>query len=588
MPSIIRGFFSKLLPPNSRFELWLRTNYHKLNSTSLAFKIKDWHSRISCKSCLDHEGSASLASLDDIGRQPKVSFILDLDKATPLEFAKTIHSIANLIGDDWEIICLGESTKFNRLVANSAEYHSKIKHLLTIEDNLLGQMSGEFVLFCAPGDRFARTLLLKFYEALNSSEDADVYYYNCGYAAPGENKKKLFFKPGEASPALLLSVNYFSRGLISRAALEKTDFHFNSKKPLLTQEYRLCLELQSEDFAFQHLPHVLVSQNELVTSGDVENQAAIIEHLEQQGVAGVVAKQGPSGTRFVWPTSEPSVAVVIPTLNNRKLLEPLVDSLLHNNYRNLAITIVDNNSTDPATISYFQEIRNLPRVSVVSYNKNFNYSEAINLGAANSNSDLLLFLNDDIGVSNDFWLEELVQWATRPEIGVVGTKLIRANHTIQHAGIILGLNRFAGHIYLNAPEDYSGLVGSVDWYRNYMALTGACQMVRRDLFEAVGGYDEAYLLAFSDIDFCLKVYEKGYSNLYTPFASLFHYEGVSRGYNTPPADILRGYQRIEGYLRAGDPYFSEGLSFQPIPHCQSSPKEKLLKAFEQRKSRYQH
>jgi GT2 family glycosyltransferase len=357
---------------------------------------------------------------------------------------------------------------------------------------------------------------------------------------------------------------------------------------LLAQEYDLFLKLQSEGFAFQHLPHVLVSQNELVTSGDVENQAAIIEHLEQQGVAGVVAKQGPSGTRFVWPTSEPSVAVVIPTLNNRKLLEPLVDSLLHNNYRNLAITIVDNNSTDPATISYFQEIRNLPRVSVVSYNKNFNYSEAINLGAANSNSDLLLFLNDDIGVSNDFWLEELVQWATRPEIGVVGTKLIRANHTIQHAGIILGLNRFAGHIYLNAPEDYSGLVGSVDWYRNYMALTGACQMVRRDLFEAVGGYDEAYLLAFSDIDFCLKVYEKGYSNLYTPFASLFHYEGVSRGYNTPPADILRGYQRIEGYLRTGDPYFSEGLSFQPIPHCQSSPKEKLLKAFEQRKSRYQH
>jgi hypothetical protein len=113
-------------------------------------------------------------------------------------------------------------------------------------------------------------------------------------------------------------------------------------------------------------------------------------------------------------------------------------------------------------------------------------------------------------------------------------------------------------------------------------------MVRRDLFEEVGGYDEAYLLAFSDIDFCLKVYEKGYLNLYTPFASLYHYEGVSRGYNTPPDDILRAYQRMDGYLRAGDPYFSDGLSFQPIPYCQSSSREKTLKAFEQRKSRYQH
>ncbi len=588
MPSIIRGFFSKLLPPNSGLELWLRTNYHKLNSTSLAFQIRDWHSRISCKHCFDRENSASLVSLDHIDRQPKVSFILDLDKATPLEFAKTIHSIANLIGNHWEIICLGESTKFNSLAEDSAEYHSQIKHLLTVEDNLLDQVSGDFVLFCAPGDQFARTLLLRFYGALNSTGEADIYYYNCEYAAPGEKKKKLFFKPGDASPALLLSVNYFSRGIIGREALEKVDFHFSSQKPLLVQEYRLCLELQRENFAFQHLPYVLVSQKELVTSAKAENQAIIVAHLEQQGINGVAAEVEPIGTRFVWPGTEPSIAVVIPTLNNRKLLEPLVDSLLHNSYRNLAITIVDNNSIDPATISYFQEIRNSPRVSVVRYNQEFNYSEAINLGAANSQSDLLLFLNDDMGVSNDFWLEELVRWAARPEIGVVGTKLIRANRTIQHAGIILGLNRFAGHLYLNAPEDYSGLLGSVDWYRNYMALTGACQMVKRDLFEAVGGYDEAYLLAFSDIDFCLKVYEKGYLNLYTPFASLFHYEGVSRGYNTPPADILRGYQRIESYVRAGDPYFAEGLSFQPIPYCQSSSKEKLLKAFEKRKNRYQY
>ena len=578
----------KVLPPNSRLELWLRTNYHRLNSTSLAFRIRDWHSRNSCKSCFDRENNVSSASLDDTVDQPPVSFILSLDQATPSDFDKTIRSIASLMGDHWEIICVGESPDFDRLVAESIEHRSQIKYLATSEESLMDQIRGDFVLFCAPGDQFAKTLLLRLYEAVNSSGEADVYYANCEYAIPGEKRKKLFFKPAKVSPALLLSVNYFSRGLISRKALEKIGFQFGSQKPLLAQEYDLFLKLQSEGFVFQHLPYALVSQNELVTSVEVANQTILIDHLERQGIDGVNAQQSPSGTRFVWPTNEPSVAVIIPTLNNRKLLEPLVDSLLHNSYRNLSIAIVDNNSTDPSTKSYLREISGSPRVSVIPYYKPFNYSEAINLGAANSQSDLLLFLNDDMGVINDYWLGELVQWATRPEIGVVGTKLVRANHTIQHAGIVLGLNGFVGHIYLNAPKDYVGLLGSVDWYRNYLAVTGACQMVRRDVFEAVGGYDEDYRLAFSDIDFCLKVHEKGYLNLYTPFASLYHYEGVSRGYSTPPEDILRAYQQMDGFLRAGDPYFSDGISFRPIPYCQSASREKTLKAFEQRKSRYQH
>ena len=588
MPSIIRGFLDKFLSPNSKPELWLRTNYHRLNSTSLAFHIRDWHSRISCKSCFDREDNLSSTLLNPRAEQPTVSFILSLDGATPSDFDKTIRSIANLMGDHWEIICVGESTDFDRLVADPAKHRSRIKCLTTAEENLMDQISGDFILFCAPGDQFAKTLLLRLYEALDASDKADVYYYNCEYAISGKKHQKLFFKPEGVSPALLLSANYFSRGLISRKALEKVDFRFDFRKPLLAQEYRLGLKLQRESFVFQHLPYMLVSQNELVTSARPENQAVIIEHLERQGMSGVTAQRTPTGTRFIWATAEPSVAVIIPTLNNRRLLEPLVDSLLHNSYRNLSITIVDNNSTDPSAKSYLQEIGGSPRVSVIPYAKPFNYSEAINLGAANSQSDLLLFLNDDMGVINDYWLGELVQWATRPEIGVVGTKLVRANHTIQHAGIVLGLNGFVGHIYLNAPEDYVGLLGLVNWYRNYLAVTGACQMVRRDVFEAVGGYDEDYRLAFSDIDFCLKVHEKGYLNLYTPFASLYHYEGVSRGYSTPPEDILRAYQQMDGFLRAGDPYFSDGISFRPIPYCQPASREKTLKAFERRKSRYQH
>ena len=245
----------------------------------------------------------------------------------------------------------------------------------------------------------------------------------------------------------------------------------------------------------------------------------------------------------------------------------MITSIIQNNHKKFSIQIIDNNSDDLSTLSYYEEIEKLDNVSIIPYNKKFNYSEAINLGVSKSHSDLLLFLNDDMGTTNEFWLEELIQWASQPGIGVVGTKLIRHNHTIQHAGIILGLNDFAGHLYLNAPEHYTGILGSVDWYRNFLAVTGACQMVRREVFEEVGGYDENFVLTFGDIDFCLKVYEKGYRNMYTPFANLFHYEGQSRGYTTPSMDILQGFERIRGILRRGDPYFSDNLSLTSIPRC---------------------
>ena len=182
-----------------------------------------------------------------------------------------------------------------------------------------------------------------------------------------------------------------------------------------------------------------------------------------------------------------------------------------------------------------------------------------------SKSDLLLFLNDDMQVIHSAWLGELVQWAQRSEIGVVGTKLLRRNRTIQHAGIVVGLNDFVGHVFLNAPEHYNGLFGSVDWIRNYQALTGACQMVRRSVFEEVEGYDETYRLAFGDVDFCLKVQGLGYRNVYTPFAYLHHLEGKSRGFSTPIDDIVCGYEKLESAILTPDPNYSERLSLSVIP-----------------------
>ena len=138
-------------------------------------------------------------------------------------------------------------------------------------------------------------------------------------------------------------------------------------------------------------------------------------------------------------------------------------------------------------------------------------------------------------------------------------------------GGFLGMNGFIGHLYLNAPEHYHGLAGSVNWYRNFYALTGACQAMRRELFQQVGGYDERFKLAFGDIDFCLRVINAGYRNLYNPHAELIHYEGGSRGYETPVKDILLGYEELGPWLKQDDPYFSPNLTYTPIPSCNFAP-----------------
>jgi GT2 family glycosyltransferase len=296
----------------------------------------------------------------------------------------------------------------------------------------------------------------------------------------------------------------------------------------------------------------------------------------------VSSQTKPYGTRFTWHTGDPSVAIIIPTKNKKSLLEKCINSILKlTSYKNFNIHLVDNNSTDPETLDYYQKLKSEPRIKIHSYPAEFNYSQAVNLGVAQSDSDLVLFLNDDMETINSDWLTELVQWATRPEIGVVGGKLIRANHSIQHAGIIIGLHGFAGHIYLNAPEHYQGLFGSVDWYRDYQALTGACQMMRREVFNEIGGYDEGYKIAFGDIDFCLRVQQSGYRNIYTPFSTLFHYEGRSRGYITPKEDVLRGYTKMRDALTQEDPYFSPNLSYTRIPKCvlneqTSEEREKII------------
>lgn len=428
--------------------------------------------------------------------------------------------------------------------------------------------TGQYIIHCQPGDIFFSELLDWFYQALNDHPLSDLFYYDCEVRTPGRGQYLPFFKPSAASPELLLSINYLSRALIRKEKVLEVLPFVDSNGGIAQFEDALIRRLLEAKIETTHIPKVLVTQRVLSDHPDAVSQKRISDRLSENGLPGARFISLPHGNRLVWKSKQPAVAIIIPSKNNVNMLRDLINSILSiTEYPNYSINIVDNNSTEPDVLQYYRQIVKDPKIKVIQYDKPFNYSEAINLGVEQTDSELVLFLNNDMKVIDPWWLEELAQWAIRPEIGVAGAKLIRANHMIQHYGIILGMNGFMGHLYLNAPEHYFGLLGSADWYRNFYAVTGACQMVRRSLFNQVGKYNEKYRLVFGDVDFCLRVHDSGYRNMVTPFARLYHYEGRSRGYKSPVEDILYGYDQMTKRLENEDPYFSPNLAYSPIPAC---------------------
>jgi GT2 family glycosyltransferase len=566
MTTILNKLRSLFLSPDSPFELTLRTFYHKFLSTRIFFLWQDFTAKRSYRKYRAFQRSVPHPDIDPESNQPKITFLLSCLNATSAEVHTTLCSILALYGDLWEVVLVSQENMSDTMFAELSD--PRIKHRQSDQSHLSDLITGEYVIYCQAGDIFADSLLIYFYHSLSTETHADLTYYDCEYFDGKPARLQPFFKPTAFSPALLLSVNYLSRAFIHRQTLEKMWLKTDHNTELINQEYDLMLRLCESNMVFRHIPDVLLTQKCLVKPDTPDLQKVLAAHLNRQGLKDVSTSQVATGCRFGWKTGTPSLAIIILSRNNYRFLKSLIPELLAQPFNGqYSFHIVDNDSDDPSTLTYYQKIQQEANISIIPYPQPFNYSEAINLGVANSNSDLVLLMNDDMDVMDELWLSELTQWAIRPEVGVVGAKLLRKNRTIQHVGIILGLTGFMGHIYLNAPEHYNGLFGSVDWYRNYLAITGACQMIRRDVFEEVGGYDLAYELAFGDIDFCIKVHEKGYQNVYTPFAKVFHYEGSSRGYQTPVDDILRGYEQLETYLVEGDPFYSPNLTYTRIPKC---------------------
>lgn len=569
--SLVRSLRRVLLPPESPQELFLRTLYHRLNATPFFVRRQIKRAEASYHGWRSQSNAQLPPVTSRSAPQPKVVFLLSIDQGEERDAFETIDSFSALHGGDWQVLpIVSGSVKLEDYLSRVAadERFQPPRGLTGLSLAGTPTSSADFVVFCRAGDVFDPTLLERFQAALEDYPQAAVYYTDCEFLQADSTTPAPFFKPAARSPELMLSFNYLSRAFVHTTAFSNLAINLEKCSNLQELEYAILLALLAQPVPTQQIPAVLVKLSSAPPPVPDRRAEIVTTHFKDAGLREVSVTSGGASLHVSWDFGNPSVSLIILNRDHAEWIRNLIESIFNlTDYPHFSLIVVDNQSSQADVLDYYRELSGDTRVQVVHYDRPFNYSEAINTGVAHSTAEVVVLLNNDMRVTDAGWLRELVQWVMHPGIGVVGGKLLHRDRSIQHAGIILGMNGFIGHLYLNAPEHYHGLAGSVDWYRNFYALTGACQAIRRELFHRVGGYDERFRLAFGDIDFCLRVVNAGFRNLYNPFAVLTHFEGGSRGYETPVQDILLGYDELLPWLERDDPYFSPNLTYEPIPAC---------------------
>jgi GT2 family glycosyltransferase len=464
-------------------------------------------------------------------------------------------------------------------LANAADRDTRIRvkyldHQAGISENsnsALEMAKGDFVLFLDHDDLLAPNLLFEVIQVIRANPTVDfVYFDEDKVDDAGKTRRDPFFKP-DWSPEMLLSANYLTHPVIRKALLDRVGM-FNPEFDG-TQDWELAFRCTEQTDRVAHIAKVLYHWRQVggSTAGDFnakpwvfERQLrAVNDHLTRMELDSTKAEFAVPGIiRTTWQLKPSRVSIVIPTKDHLSELKRCLSSIMDQTSGvDYEIILVDNASTEAETLAYYDHIKADPRVRTISYPETFNYSKANNLGASQATGDLLLFMNNDVEALAPDWLEEMVRWAQLPQIGVVGAKLLYPDGTIQHAGVVLGMGGHADHVFCHAPENSGGIFGSTEWYRDYSAVTAACMMLRKELFDQVGCFDEAYHLVYSDIELCLRVSQAGYRNMVTPFARLLHHEGKTRTRSFPVEDMVLGFQHLKDHVVSGDPYYNPNLSY---------------------------
>ena len=498
---------------------------------------------------------------------------------------RAVASVFNQLYDNWELCIVDDAStkkyikylllKYQQDPRVKVKFLGKNRGIAEASNEALSMASGEYAGFLDHDDELSPDALYENVKLLNLHPEADLIYSDEDKLNPEGKRIEPFFKP-DWSPDLLLSYNYICHFVLYRKkiidALGGLHSGFEG-----SQDYDLLLRFTEKTDKIFHIPKVLYHWRQVKGStarlhqekiAHINNSIkALKEALQRRGIEGEVEK----GINFEQFESyrvkrkikdSPLVSIIIPMKDMVSFLQRNLRSIeAKTEYKNYEILIVNNNSREQETYDYFESLKGKENIRIIDYNQEFNFSKINNFAVSQAKGEHILFLNNDIEIISKGWLKAMLEHSVRKDVGAVGAKLIFPNDTIQHAGTVLGLGGVAGHSHKHFPAQSNGYFGALNTIRNYSAVTAACLMTKKKIFEEVGGFDEVHLsVAFNDVDLCLKIRDKGYLIVYTPFAVLRHYESSSRGYDLNPDEIL--YMKNKwGKILFHDPYYNPNLTF---------------------------
>ena len=530
-------------------------------------------------------------------RMVKISILVPLFN-TPENFLREmIESVTVQTYENWELCLADGSDQEHAYVAEVVkEYekqdgrgrivYKKLSKNGGISENTnecLKLATGEYIGLFDHDDLLHPTVLFEYVKAINE-KNADYLYCDETTFKSGDLNKMLtmHFKPDFAIDNLRAN-NYICHfSVFDRKLLDGTEL-FRSRLDG-SQDHDMILRLTDRAQNIVHIPKLLYywrSHPGSTAAGlsakpytVAAAKGAVADHLRRHGFEHFqITSTRAFDTIFkirYQILGSPLISIIIANKDHVEDLSRCVSSVLEKStYENYEIIIVENNSQDAKTFAYYEELQANEKIRVITYEGAFNYSAVNNLGVSKARGEYVLLLNNDTQVITVNWMEELLMYAQRKDVGAVGAKLYYGDKTIQHAGVVLGLgaHRTAGHSHYGQHRDNLGYMGRLCYAQNVSAVTGACLLVKKELFLEVGGLDEGFAVSLNDVDFCIKLRQKGYLNVFTPFAELYHFESRSRGLDDQGEKAERYNRESEKFrekwkevLEAGDPYYNPNFS----------------------------
>lgn len=511
---------------------------------------------------------------------------------TPESFLKAmIESVQAQTYKNWELCLADGSDKEHSFVGEICKKYAgkderikyeKLEKNLGISENTnacIRMATGEYIALFDHDDLLHPSALYEVMRAICEHGADFIYTDENTFSEEPRDAYNPHFKP-DFSPDTLRSYNYichlsaFSRKLLDSAGYFRSEYDGS-------QDYDLILRLTEKAKKVFHIRKILyywrAHKNSVAQDVGAKPytvtaaKKALAAHLERCGLKGEVLDSSVPTTYHIKYEIDgnPLISVIIPNKDHTDDLDICLKSLYEkSSYKNFEVIIVENNSTEKETFEYYEAIaQKHGNVKVVKWEGNFNYSAINNFGVNYAKGEFILLLNNDVEIINGSCLEEMLMFAQRKDVGAVGAKLYYSDDTVQHAGVILGLGGTAGHAHKHFGRSHPGYMARASIAQNLSACTAACLMMRRDVFDEVGGLDESFEVAFNDVDLCMKIRKKGYLVVFTPYAELYHYESKSRGNDSTPEKLERFRGEIDRFkekwqkqLDDGDPYYNPNLT----------------------------